>query len=129
MDATVKALDIMHSEGCELIIHTDDICSPFTARIIKESGISHRAVFGNNDGDKIALAKRLDIGPGPWHIHMAGISIMIFHEPFINDYIDPTQVDLVVYEHTHQKDMYFRKGMLVINPGAICGVLSEGKTL
>ncbi|MBN1636615.1 MAG: metallophosphoesterase family protein [Deltaproteobacteria bacterium] len=38
-------------------------------------------------------------------------------------------MDLLVYGHTHQKEMSFKEGMLVINHGAVCGVLSEGKTV
>ena len=126
--ATQRALQACASAGCTLIVHAGDVCSPFTARLIKNSGIPHLAVFGNNDGDRIHLAMILDIKPAPRYEEIEGTRIVIFHEPFINRLIDPTRVDLLIYGHTHRLDFSERDGMQIINPGTVAGVLAEART-
>lgn len=126
--ATEQAVEIMKEKGCGFLIHAGDICSPFIAMIIKESGIAHAAVFGNNDGDRVALSKMLDIAPAPRHITIDDLSIIIFHEPFINDYIDPSCVDVLIYGHTHMQHTQLRSDMLILNPGTLSGVLADGRT-
>lgn len=126
--ATQRALQACSSAGCTLIVHGGDVCSPFTARLIKNSGMAHLAVFGNNDGDRIHLSMILDIKPAPRSAEIEGTRIVIFHEPFINDLIDPTRVDLLIYGHTHQLDFSERGGMQIINPGTVAGVLAGAKT-
>ena len=128
LSAAEQAVAIMKERDCGFLIHAGDVCSPFIARVIKESGIAHAGVFGNNDGDRVALAGIMDITPAPRHITIDGMSIVIFHEPFINDYIDPVHVDLLIYGHTHIKHEQCQGDMLVLNPGTLSGILAEKKT-
>jgi uncharacterized protein len=126
--AVTRALALFKERGCPFLIHAGDVCSPFVARLIAESGMGHLAVFGNNDGDRVALSKGMDIAPAPRHLAIDGQSIVVFHEPFINDFIDPARVDLLVYGHTHVVDVSFRAGMRIVNPGALSGILVDRKT-
>ena len=129
VEAIKKACGIIINAGCSLIIHAGDICSPFVAKVLKEAGVEVKAVFGNNDGDRVALSKMLDIRPVPRHLEVDGVTIVVFHEPFINDFIDPQKVDLLVYGHTHQKGISYKDKMIVLNPGTVSGVLAETKSL
>jgi hypothetical protein len=126
--STERALAAFASAGCGLIVHAGDVCSPFAARLIKGCGIPHLAVFGNNDGDRVLLSTILDIMPAPRYAEVQETRIVIFHEPFINDQIDPRSVDLLIYGHTHQLDFSEREGMQIINPGTVAGVLAGAKT-
>jgi len=126
--STEAAFSLMRDKGCELIIHAGDICSPFTARLIRDSGIPHKAIFGNNDGDRPALARMLDITPAPRHIEIDRQQVLVFHEPFINDFIDPSCVDLLIYGHTHRAESLSRERMLIVNPGAACGILASRRS-
>ena len=126
--AMSKAVDIMKEKGCRFLIHAGDLCSPFIARIIRDSGLENAAVFGNNDGDRPVLSRIADIAPPPRHIVVDGRSIVIFHEPSINDFIDSSRVDVLVYGHTHMQEIMQRQGMIVVNPGALSGVLVDRKT-
>lgn len=128
VEAVKKAIGIMQAQGCAFLIHAGDVCSPFTARHIKESGMSHLAVFGNNDGDRVVLSKLIDIAPAPRHLPLEGRSVVVFHEPFINDFIDPSRVDLLVYGHTHLAESTSRERMRIVNPGALSGILVGRKT-
>lgn len=126
--ATERALNTFASAGCSLIIHAGDVCAPLTARLIKGCPITHLAVFGNNDGDRVHLSMILDIRPAPRYTEREDTRIVIFHEPFINELIDPARVDLLVYGHTHQLDFSERNGMQIINPGTVAGLLCDVKT-
>jgi len=126
--STKKAMDIALQRQCSMIIHSGDICSPFTARIIKESGIPSHSVFGNNDGDRVHLAQILDIKPAPRPIEVNGKSLIVFHEPFINDYIDTDKVDFLIYGHTHKLSVDVKGSMKIINPGTASGALVNTKT-
>jgi uncharacterized protein len=128
VEAVKKALGIMAERGCPFLIHAGDVCSPFIARLIGDSGMGHLAVFGNNDGDRVALSKLMDIAPAPRHATLEGRSIVVFHEPLINDFIDPSRVDLLVYGHTHIQDLSSRGDMRIVNPGALSGILVDRKT-
>jgi uncharacterized protein len=126
--ATRKALEIAKSKDCRMIIHAGDLCSPFIARLIREAGIPAYCVFGNNDGDKIHLAQIIDIKPAPRHIEAEGTSIVVFHEPFINEYIGPESVDILIFGHTHKLSIDERTPMKIINPGTVSGVLVNVKS-
>lgn len=126
--AVRQAVGIMKERGCGFLIHAGDLCSPFIARIISESGLDHAAVFGNNDGDKLVLSRTMDIAAAPRRIVVDGQSMVIFHEPFINDCLDPSRVDVLVYGHTHIQEVTRREGMLIVNPGALSGILVNEKT-
>jgi uncharacterized protein len=121
--STGKALENAKAKGCQMLIHAGDVCSPFTARLIRESGIPAHCIFGNNDGDKIHLSQIIDIKPPPRHIETTGTSIVVFHEPFINEYIDPERVDLLIFGHTHKLTIDERPPMKIINPGTVSGAL------
>jgi len=125
--ATGKALEIAKARDCRMIIHAGDLCSPFIARSLRETGIPAYCVFGNNDVDKIHLAQTVDIKPAPRHIEAEGTSIVVFHEPFINDYIDPERVDILIFGHTHKLMIDERTPMKIINPGTVSGVLVNVK--
>ncbi len=128
LSSTSSAIETMKQRGCGIIIHAGDICSPFVARVVAGSGIPCHAVFGNNDGDKLHLSSILDIQPAPRHLTIEGREIIVFHEPFINEFINPSKVSLLIYGHTHIKDLYRVKDMLVVNPGAVSGVLTKEKS-
>ena len=52
-----KALDIIKSEQCNLIIHCGDFVAPFMFIELKQAGIPVHCVFGNNDGDRFLLTR------------------------------------------------------------------------
>lgn len=109
----------------EAVLHAGDFIAPFTVPILAEVGCPVEAVFGNNDGERIGLARRFEgvgqVGERPRHIQLGGRSILLCHEPFAVDELNQkSPFDLVVYGHTHQVEV--RPGeTLVLNPGEVCG--------
>ena len=60
MNALWKAVEFFNERGVKAVLHAGDLISPFTARAFKELKPKLYFVFGNNDGDRVTLIKRLE---------------------------------------------------------------------
>jgi hypothetical protein len=95
-------------------------------------------VFGNNDGDHELLKKRVKEKEG-WEIRGTFATILLDqvhaavlhgHEPdLLEALLVGNAFDLVVYGHSHQKEMVQRGRALVVNPGETCGYLTGIPTI
>ena len=116
--------------GIKFIVHAGDFVAPFSIRPLLDSGIEWRGVFGNNDGERAGLIKVSSgrIGEGPLFLELDGKKIVVVHKP---EEISPdfyTSQDVVIYGHTHQKEIRKEGSCLVINPGELCGYLTGNAT-
>ena len=131
IDNLVKAVEIIKIENPDLIIHAGDFCSPYTAFPFSGIGIPFIGVFGNNDGDKIALKEKYkEIGElfdySTVFETETGSKILITHYPDMVDSVAKSGVyDYVVYGHTHKQDIRKVNTTNIINPGTISGHLSD----
>ncbi|NLV75093.1 MAG: metallophosphoesterase family protein [Chloroflexi bacterium] len=106
-----------------------DFCSPFTLTTIAEGfhGPVH-AVFGNNDGDRLALARVAERAPNltlhgfSMHLLLDGRRIAGNHYPEIAQPLaESGQYDLVCHGHDHQR-CHDRIGETwLVNPGEVMG--------
>jgi len=55
LPAVKKAVDIFNREGVDLVLHAGDYVSPFSLKPFAELGCGFTGVWGNNDGDRLAL--------------------------------------------------------------------------
>lgn len=137
--AIEKIVELFKKEKVELIIHAGDIISPFAAVKFKEAGVPFYAVFGNNDGEKILLEKKISefgkIEEGLLVLEFEGFKIAVSHKPAAPEAL-ASQFDLVVYGHTHKVDIRQVKESWIVNPGeggawltgkSTCVIFSEGK--
>jgi putative phosphoesterase len=135
----LKAVEIFKNENVQYILHAGDIVSPFTAKAFSAvSGARFIAVFGNNDGEKHLLKTVIEsfcrkaspsgggeIHRDPYHGQIAGKKILITHKPSILDEaIASGKYDIIVYGHTHSKDIRTVGKTLIINPGEATDWLS-----
>jgi putative phosphoesterase len=125
-----KAVELFNAEGVQLVIHAGDIIAPFAAEAISELRCRVIAVLGNNDGEKIILAKKFEnigeLHPNMAQIEVGGKKIAVVH---YSDTVEALavsgQFDIVIYGHTHKIDVRKEK-TLVVNPGE-CGGWVTGK--
>lgn len=98
--------------GCEAILHGGDINSPGILDELNGIATTH-AVRGNNDKE---WAKNL---PETISIKLYGIRFFMVHN---KKYIpkDLTDIDVVVYGHSHKYEEKYANGKLWLNPGS-CG--------
>jgi len=135
--AVDKALEVFKDHNVELILHAGDWIAPFTLKRIAKGGIKVIGVFGNNDGERkmlLELAKRYDIRLEAEIATMNtnGKKIAITHgtsNVIIEALAKSSMFDVVVFGHTHRKELKRVKNTLLINPGEACGYLSGEPTV
>ena len=119
-------------EELEVVVHAGDFVSPFAVAAM--TGLKCRlvAVFGNNEGEKIGVAKRFE-GLGDLYVNFGSVEadnrkIAVAHYPELADTLAKgDQFDVVVYGHTHEVDVHKEGETLVVNPGE-CGGWLTGKS-
>ncbi len=124
-----KAVEFFNESGVDLILNAGDIVAPFAAREWVKARAPLIGVFGNNDGERLGLAKVIkDIQAGPRLVESGGRKIALAHmeEDIPADLRAKTEI--VVSGHTHV--VALDKGSpLRLNPGECGGWLTGRKTV
>lgn len=128
-----KAVDLFNKEEVNLVLHGGDLISPIVADHFRALSKKMVVVFGNNDGEKLYLVKRLegiaDCFEDYVELESEGTRIVLMHQPkFLDSLIAAAKYDLIVYGHTHRVDIRKDK-VLVVNPGESCGWISGKATV
>jgi len=120
------AVEYFNSNGVGYVIHCGDIISPFAAACLNKLQIPYSGIFGNNDGEWLALSKITDgrIVKGPLVTEIDGCKFAVFHEPSVIHYVS-SDVSYVLYGHTHNKDLKRRNNQAIINPGTLSGHMAD----
>jgi putative phosphoesterase len=137
MNALRKAVEFFNERGVKAVLHAGDLISPFTARAFKELKPQLYFVFGNNDGDKVTLTKKLEeigaVSCGNFgDLTIDGLHIALLHgtnEALVKALAKSGEFDVVVRGHTHEPGVKIVEGVTVINPGESSGVLSGKSTV
>jgi putative phosphoesterase len=94
-------------------------------------------VFGNNDAEKELLRKNFEsIGKqvrGKFaEVKSGNLKIALLHgeeADLLSSIIDTSAYDVVVHGHTHHAAVRKQNRTLIVNPGEVCGYLSEKATI
>lgn len=129
-----RAVELFNERGAGLVIHAGDFVAPFAVAPLAELDCRVVAVFGNNDGERVGLAKRLEeigeVHPNLAPAELAGRRIAAVHYPELAAPIAAGGAfDLVVYGHTHEIDVRREGATLVLNPGEVGGWLTGRSTV
>lgn len=134
-DALARALSLAARRGAEHILHLGDLISPFTSRVFKAHfGGGITILFGNNDGDRVALVERFSpLGAQLLHppttIKLGGLNIAAMHEPLFPEFLSASKrFQLILWGHTHQLEIKEIDGVLALNPGELHGFITGKKT-
>lgn len=128
-----KAIEVFNNEGCRMVFHAGDYCSPFSLNPFSDLRCKWLGVFGNNDGDKKSLAMKSDglIIERPYKYELAEKKVIITHEiELVGDVegkLKRKEIDILIYAHTHKPDIRKIDGALIVNPGE-CGGWLYGKS-
>lgn len=128
-----SALRQFVQEGVGAILHLGDIIAPFTAKLLLPphvpAGLPMHVVYGNNDGEREGLERLLPrIQDGPLRLTLAGRRIVMIHALESLEPEDIAGADVVFSGHTHELLHEVRDGVLFLNPGECCGVLTGKAT-
>jgi len=135
-----KAVKKLFDEGVELVLHAGDYISPFVIPHFKPFKGKFIGVFGNNDGDHELLKMRfaefgLEIRGVFAEIKIDNIRIALLHggEPggppgaseLLKSLISAECHDVIIHGHVHDAKAYRKGNTLIINPGEVCGYLTQ----
>ncbi len=127
------AVELFNRRQVDLVVHAGDFIAPFAVAPLAALDCRVVAVFGNNDGERVGLAKKF-AGIGEVHPNLApaelgGHKIAAVHYPELAEPIAAGNAyDVVIYGHTHEIDV--RRGTsLIINPGEVGGWLTGRATV
>lgn len=128
MDNLRKAIERCRHERIDALLHAGDFVAPFAVKALAGVDCPVHAVFGNNDGERLGIRDAFgdwgEVRPGPVAVELAGLRILLMHEPYGLDSHEAGDLnDLIVYGHTHQSEWREQQSGagLVINPGEVCG--------
>jgi len=132
-----KAIKRLNEEKVELALHAGDYSAPFAAFRFKPLKAKMIGVFGNNDAEKELLRKNFEtIGKqvqGKFaEVKVDNLKIALLHgeeTDLLESLINTSAYDVVMYGHTHQAVVRRQNRTLIVNPGEVCGYLSEKATI
>jgi putative phosphoesterase len=136
LNAIDRSIEILNRYKVDLVIHAGDVISPFAARRFKELNSPLKIVFSNNDGERTGLKKafkeqgveiddflELDIGGKRFAIYHGTI------EGVQKSLVENEKYDVVIGGHTHRHEVKSHEGTIFINPGEMCGYLTQKRSL
>ncbi|MFH1055680.1 MAG: metallophosphoesterase [Candidatus Altiarchaeota archaeon] len=136
LDAIGKAVEFFNGKGVKLVIHTGDIVSPFSVESFKNLKCDFKAVYGNNEGDRFNLARKLKEIDAEitdfLELDYDEKRIAIYHgqNPSILDAIVKCgKYDVVITGHTHTPEVTLDDNTLIVNPGETCGYMTGVMTV
>ncbi|MHA2391408.1 MAG: metallophosphoesterase [Promethearchaeota archaeon] len=123
-----QAIKRFKEEQVKLVLHAGDYVSIFTSYPYAELDVPLIGVFGNNcamtEGLKDAYRKvGGDIRGYFTEVEADGLRIALLHGHRKQD-IDRAnsgEYDVIVQGHSHESSISEEKGILVVNPGEVCG--------
>ena len=140
LKAIDRASKIFIEHKVNLVIHLGDIISPFSLARLAENlkGVKIIAIYGNNCGEKIGLqtiAKNygVEISDPPRILELDGKRILLLHgwgppdltKEIVESLLLSGKWEAIFYGHTHQRDLKYFSGRLLLNPGEAAGVLQD----
>ncbi len=131
------AVKVLNEKNVELVLHAGDYIAPFVIPHFKPLKAKFIGVFGNNDGEKNGLKKKFEGLNANVHEDIAdimvdGVKIALLHgseEELLQGLINAQSHDVIVRGHTHEAKTYRKGKTLIINPGEVCGYLTEKSTI
>ncbi len=124
----VGALKMIESLEIEMILFLGDFMNNGIAKILASSKIPVYSIWGNNDGDKVAITKtslsegsNLKMAFDTFDIlELDGKKIFLTHYPILAKPMAKSgDFDAVFYGHNHEKNLDKIGDCLICNPGEI----------
>lgn len=131
LPAIGKAVSVFNDAEVDLVVHAGDLIAPFVAKPLQYLKMEFRAVYGNNDGEKLGLAKVFEgrIFRPPFLLTFEQRRILLMHEPDNLDALSASgKFDCIVYGHTHESEVR-KRPTLVVNPGECGGWVTGRRTV
>jgi putative phosphoesterase len=131
-----RAVERLNEERVGLVLHAGDYVSAFTARHFEPLDAPLIGVFGNNCAERDLLGRvyseaGAEIRGFFAEVDAGGLRVALLHGHRKED-VDRAHgggYDVIVWGHTHRASIGEEGGVLVVNPGEVCGYLSGRCTI
>jgi len=131
-----RAVKRLKEERVKLVLHAGDYISPFTAKPFANLDAPIIGVFGNNCAETETLRRvysevGADLRGYFAEVEEDGLRIALTHGHLKSE-MDKAMgdgYDVVVRGHSHRASVREEKGILIINPGEVCGYLTGNSTV
>jgi putative phosphoesterase len=125
-----KALNYFKETKIKTLIFCGDFCSPIPLTILGKYPGQIHSVFGNNDGDRFTMSKKVANASPNIILHgeyadikIGGKRVGITHYPFYGKAIAKSNdFDLVCAGHTHIPEIIKYEKGIFLNPGDVMGL-------
>jgi hypothetical protein len=114
---TARLIEHLMQNGAQYLIHAGDFEEVENLRLLHDAGLPYVSVFGNNDHRLVPYQNRFCIYPEPHYFTIGTLRFKLMHRPV---YLAKEEADIVVYGHTHQVNIKYNDGLLLLNPGELC---------
>lgn len=132
MESISKAVLFFNSRKVDMVLHAGDLVSPFTFEALGKLEAEFTGVFGNNDGDRLMLAKKSGdrLFDPPYVMEAGGKRLVLMHEPRVADeLVESGKFDAVIYGHLHRHEIRKKGGTLIVSPGKVARLLKGESTV
>ncbi|MEO5365214.1 MAG: metallophosphoesterase [Magnetococcus sp. WYHC-3] len=127
IDHIRKAAELFRQAGVDMVLHAGDTGSP--ASVLAWRGLDFRGVYGNNDGERVGLARAAEKIGGRMDaefmdLHAGGQRLALYHGyvPALHQaLILSGTYDVVVTGHTHRIVDQQEGRVRLLNPGTAHG--------
>ena len=131
------ALRAFSQRDVSLILFAGDMIGSGNCYTFKDLGIPMKLVYGNNDGDRVGLAREFAQVGGEYlgdfgEVEADGLQIALMHgteEPLVRAVLASQLYDVLVRGHNHIFEVSRHGKTLLINPGEIWGHLTGYSTV
>ncbi len=131
-----RVVERLNEDGVGLVLHAGDYVSAFTAKHFEPLEAPMIGVYGNNCAERELLGRvyaeaGAEIRGYFAEVEADGLRVALLHGHRKED-VDRAHsggYDVIVKGHTHRASIGEEDGVLVVNPGEVCGYLSGRCTL
>ena len=125
-----RAVSFFNKQNVSFVLHAGDYVAPFSVARLSKLACDWRGVFGNNDGDREALARASGnrIAENILRVEIDGRKIVMAHDVGRLELKKET-AQIIICGHTHKPVLLEKGDRIIVNPGEACGWLSGVSTV
>lgn len=131
-----EAVAMLNAEPIDLVLHAGDYSAPFVVSYYGKLKSRIIGVYGNNDAERALLRSMFaqaghEIRGKFAEVKANMLKIALTHgeeTDLLHSLATSGCYDVVVHGHTHEASITKQGRTLVVNPGEICGYLSNSST-
>ncbi|RLI74937.1 metallophosphoesterase [Archaeoglobales archaeon] len=123
-------IDEIKKEKFEFLVHAGDVIAPFALREFERLNKQIYISFGNNDGDRNLLMGVIEKNKWTAADIVSFPKGVVYHGTNANivEILKKLNVEFLIVGHSHKPKIERLNGITVLNPGEICGYLTEKRS-